>query len=386
MRIGLITGEYPPMQGGVGAFTHELAHALVEQGHKSFVLTNKRVPTANDGGIDVSGQVDSWNRASLFSIYHWAQANRLDVVNIQYEAAAYQMAQLVPFLPRLLGDFPTITTFHDLLVPYLFPKAGGLRFRVVLDMAQRSKGVIVTNPQDEQRLKREKHIAPIRNIPIGSNISATLPPGYERDTWRAKLNLPDDALLVGYFGFLNASKGIDTLLEATAKAIEQHPNLYLRLIGGRTGSSDPTNVAYAEQIDKMIEKLGLQARIRWTGFVEGQKVSANLTACDMVALPYKDGVSFRRGSFMAAIAHGCAIITTRPEVELPEVRDSIQALLIPPERPDALAAAILKLAENPALRSQLQANARELAARFTWDKIAAQTVAFFKEMLGAARR
>ena len=31
MRIGLITGEYPPMQGGVGAFTHELAHALVER-------------------------------------------------------------------------------------------------------------------------------------------------------------------------------------------------------------------------------------------------------------------------------------------------------------------------------------------------------------------
>src|SRR5262245_52515939 len=101
MRIGLITGEYPPMQGGVGAFTHELAHAFTEQGHRAFVLTSRRVPSTDHGSVQVAGQVEGWNRASLFSIYHWAQANRLDVVNIQYEAAAYQMAQLVPFLPRL---------------------------------------------------------------------------------------------------------------------------------------------------------------------------------------------------------------------------------------------------------------------------------------------
>src|SRR5262249_49798689 len=185
--------------------THELAHAFTEQGHAAFVLTSKRVPSADDGSVQVSGQVEGWNRASLFSIFHWAQANRLDVVNVQYEAAAYQMAQLVPFLPRLLGDFPTITTFHDLLVPYLFPKAGPLRFRVVLDMARRSVGVIVTNPQDEQRLKHEKKIAPMRNIPIGSNISATLPPGYDREAWRAKPGISEGAQFVEHFGLLQFS-------------------------------------------------------------------------------------------------------------------------------------------------------------------------------------
>src|SRR5207244_2894828 len=100
-------------------------------------------------------------------------------------------------------------------------------------------------------------------------ISATLPPGYDRADWREKLDIPDDAVLVGYFGFLNASKGIDTLLEATARAIEQNPNIYLLLIGGRTGSSDPTNATYSEQIDRLIDRLGLQGRIRWTGFIEG---------------------------------------------------------------------------------------------------------------------
>ena len=39
MRIGMITGEYPPMQGGVGAFTRILAGELAAQGHDLFVLS-----------------------------------------------------------------------------------------------------------------------------------------------------------------------------------------------------------------------------------------------------------------------------------------------------------------------------------------------------------
>src|SRR5229473_2692678 len=147
MRIGLITGEYPPMQGGVGAFTHELARTLAQQNHTPFVLTDHRVPSS-DNTINVSGTVQNWNRASLIAARQWAQANRLDVINIQYEAAAFRMSQIVHFLPRLLGNIPTVTTFHDLFVPYLFPKAGSLRWRAIIALARSSNGIIVTNAQD----------------------------------------------------------------------------------------------------------------------------------------------------------------------------------------------------------------------------------------------
>ena len=40
MRIGLITGEYPPQQGGVGDFTRELARALIAAGHEAQVITS----------------------------------------------------------------------------------------------------------------------------------------------------------------------------------------------------------------------------------------------------------------------------------------------------------------------------------------------------------
>ena len=42
MKIGLITGEYPPQQGGVGDFTRELARALIAAGHEAQVVTGSK--------------------------------------------------------------------------------------------------------------------------------------------------------------------------------------------------------------------------------------------------------------------------------------------------------------------------------------------------------
>jgi len=40
MKIGLVTAEYAPMQGGVGDFTREVGHALAALGHEVHVITN----------------------------------------------------------------------------------------------------------------------------------------------------------------------------------------------------------------------------------------------------------------------------------------------------------------------------------------------------------
>ena len=42
MRIGLVTGEFPPMEGGVGAFTEQLARALATMGHEIHIITSTR--------------------------------------------------------------------------------------------------------------------------------------------------------------------------------------------------------------------------------------------------------------------------------------------------------------------------------------------------------
>ncbi|MBX3066812.1 MAG: glycosyltransferase family 4 protein [Anaerolineae bacterium] len=377
MRIGMITGEYPPMQGGVGDFTRELARALVQMGHQVLVLTSRQARGDPSDGVQVSAEVTNWNMATLRQVGKWARENQLNVVNIQYEAAAFQMAGLVHLMPLFLHGVRVITTFHDLLVPYLFPKAGPLRWEAISYLARSSDGVIVTNQADEQKLREAGKIRRLARIPIGSNIEDAPPANYDREAWRQGLQIPADAALVGYFGFVNVSKGVDTLLEGAAAAIQRGVDLYLLMIGGNVGSSDPTNAQQMEEAQQLIHKLGLESRIRWTGYVDNPLVSANLRACDLVVLPYSDGVSFRRGSFMAAITHGCAIITTEPEVELPELRDGENVRLIPRRDADQLASAVVQLAADPELRKRLGNNARQLAGSFSWDRIAEQTVGVY---------
>jgi glycosyltransferase involved in cell wall biosynthesis len=384
MKIGQVTGEYPPMQGGVGAFTQVLSHAMVEMGHEVHVFTDHRAAAQPDNtAIRITADARAWRWGTLSRIRRWAQAQQLDVVNLQYQAAAYNMAAFVHILPMRLDNVVVVTTFHDLLVPYLFPKAGPLRYQAILTLARSSDGVIVTNRGDQARLSTEQSIASIRHIPIGSNITPTPPSDYNRAVWRAALGFQPDDIVVGYFGFLNASKGIETLIQGVRIARNSKLPVKLLMIGGRTGTSDPANIVFAREVDQIVEDLVLDEHIRWTGFVDSEAVSGHLMAADLIALPFRDGVSFRRGSLMAALAHGCTIITTHPEVDMPDLVGDQHVRMIAPDSPTALALAIEDLADNPDLRREMGCNAARLAEEFTWERIAARTVDYFEALLAA---
>jgi glycosyltransferase involved in cell wall biosynthesis len=384
MRIGLIAGEYPPDQGGVGDFTHELGRALASLGHEVHVITsesaNQRISEsriANHESLAIHRVIKSWGWGCWRQILTQAEALDLDVLNVQYQAAAYRMHPAINFVPRHQGRPPVVVTFHDLKVPYLFPKAGPLRWQAVRMLARRADGVITTNHEDYGRLEREVPSARLGMIPIGSNIAPAPPPGYDRAAERARLGIAPADLLLGYFGFLNESKGGEELIRTLALLVERRLPAHLLMIGGRVGSSDPTNRAYAEYIERLIAELGLAQRVHWTGYTRPAEVSAGLLTLDVCVLPYRDGVSFRRGTLHACLAHGRAIVTTRPALPLPEVRDGGNMLLAAPRDPQSLADGVMRLAAAPALRARLEAGAAALAAGFTWERIARQTAAFF---------
>lgn len=392
MRIGLISGEFPPMQGGVGDFSLELAKEFVRQGHQVFVLTNVQAqPVVQLSGLTVQPTVEQWGRwgktetdapRGARQAVIWARNHQLDVINIQYQAAAYNMHVAANRLPRRLRKFaPVVTTFHDLLVPYLFPKAGGLRKRVIYQMARDSAGVIVTNRQDEHELHEEGDMPPLTRIPIGSNIAVNPPAAYTPDDWRQRLGVPSDAFLVGFFGFINRSKGVDTLAEAVRLLVERFKrNTHLLFIGGLAGASDETNLRQADIAQELIGGMGITRRVHWTGFVHNNLVSANLMACDTIALPYRDGVSLRRGTLMAALAHSCPIVTTHPPQPDPDLIDGQAMRMVPPDNAERLAEVLHELAGDEAQRQRLGQQARQLADQFTWDTIAAQTLTFFEEL------
>ncbi len=392
MKIGLITGEYPPQQGGVGDFTRELARALIAGGHETQVVTtavsNQRsaVSPNPEDGIVVQRRVTSWGIGCWDQIADIANLERFDVLNIQYEPAAYAMQVGVNLLPsgwmRRKIKTPIVTTFHDLLVPYLFPKAGPLRWKVVEYLARHSAAVIVTNGEDQARLSNLH--PPMRNvhvIPIGSNIDPSLSDEFDRAAERARWRIQSDEFLLGYFGFLNLSKGGSDLMQALKVLSDQGLPVKLLLIGGRTGSSDPTNAVYAAQVENLIETLGVKDRVIATGYLEPGDVSRVLTICDVMLLPYVDGASLRRGSLLAAIAHGKAIVTTEPRYPIDGLRHSESVLFVPSNEAQALATAVKQVLLDDTLRTRLQTGASAAAQLYTWDRIAVQTIEVFESVL-----
>jgi glycosyltransferase involved in cell wall biosynthesis len=383
MRIFLVSGEYPPMQGGVGDFTHELGKALRDLGVDVHVVAS--AACADHGtALKVHPVVQRWNWRCWGTLARLVDRFRPVGVNLQYQAAAYNMHPAVNLLPRRLR-VPVVATFHDLKVPYLFPKAGPLRAWVVRELARASAAAITTNPEDTAQAASFLPEDRLREIPIGSNIEPSPPPGYDREAWRTHWGAGRDTLLLCYFGFLNESKGgetlIRTLAELTQKGRAASPPRLL-MVGGQVGSSDPTNVAYLERVKGHVVDLGVADQVQWTGYLPDVEVSASLLAADVCVLPYRDGASFRRGSFMAALAHGLPIVTTHPRVPLPDLVDGQNVLLVPPDDAAATAEAVARLWAASELRTALGEGARRLARRFTWDQIAAQTLALFQEVVG----
>ena len=391
MRIGLITGEYPPDRGGVGDFTAQLSGALTDLGHQVHIITSvAKLADPDLGGRETAACEDeptvhraiaAWRLGCWGQILKLCQDLQLEAMNIQYQAAAYDMHPGVNLVPRRQRRPPVVVTFHDLKVPYLFPKAGPLRWLAVRLLAQRADGVIVTNREDKLRLsKLRPRIANLTRIPIGSNIPFDLSPGYDREAERARWDIEPDDLVLGYFGFLNESKGGETLIQALGLLVEQDVPAHLLKIGGRVGTSDPTNRAYADRVDDLIASLDLKERVHWTGYVDTEQVSACLRATDVCVLPYRDGVSFRRGSLIACLTHGRAIVTTRPALPLPDIEDGKTMLLVEPGSPPALAEAVRQLWLDSALQSRLEMGAESLATEFTWDRIARRTTALFARL------
>ena len=427
MKVCFLTGEYPPMQGGVADHTAHLARYLVGLGVDVSILTSTEV----DSGPDVYPVVSGWGLGCWRQIGRWLSEHRPDVLHIQYQAAAYNLGGWVNWLPwwlRRRQNRPrVVVTFHDLRVPYLFPKAGPLRWRSILALARYSDAVIVTNVEDGRSLRADLGIgesgnqgiresgnqgigesgkrgsrdqedglssslipesqspdSPTRGIltliPLGSNVHPQPLPDYDRDNWRAQAGIGEHTLLLAYFGFLNESKGGEDLVLALEQLLGQGRDTHLLIIGGQVGDVDPTNRVYAERVRSLIETCGLVERVYWTGYTSLEEVSANLLAADVVVMPYRDGVSFRRTTFIAALCHGRPVVTTYPTVPLVELQDGENVLLVPPRDVEALAGAIARLAGDASLRAQLSAGAAALGERFDWAVISQQTLDLYRRL------
>lgn len=397
MHILFITGEYPPMHGGVGAYTACLAATLQRHVQVSILTHHDALKppaiiagaeqSAGDPSIPIWGQ-RRWWPTIWQTIPRLAHSIGADWIHVQYQTAAFAMNPAINLAPALWRRTPLARkaphvawTYHDLLVPYLFPKAGAtLRRWVTAQPAHQSDLTIVTNEADRLQLLTEEGVDAIK-IPIGSNITPVTVPTAARVNRRTERGYGPAQLVLGYFGFLNRSKGGLTLIRTLAQLVQRGFDAHLLMIGERVGASDPTNFAYLQEVEKLVATLGLNDRVRWTGHQNDDEVSQDLAAIDILLMPYLDGASLRRGTLMAGLAHGCAIITTSPQGPLPELSDGEEVLFVAPEDPVGTADAVARLAENQTLRNSLAVRAQRKSHEFSWDTIAKSHLSYYQSYL-----
>lgn len=384
------------MQGGVGAYTAALSQALITNDIQVSVVTSSGILSSSHNSTQFSlvpgenqgyypqtyPQVARWNWRIWGEIPRLAERIRADWIHVQYQTAAYGMHPAINFAPVWWNrqGLPVAWTYHDLLVPYLFPKAGQRIRRWVTERpAFASRFTVVTNEADYRQLAaRVPHVA---KIPIGSNVPGQVLGSADRLARRRQRGFTGDELLVGYFGFLNHSKGGTTLIRALHRLVEDGQNAHLLMIGERVGASDPTNYAYLQRVEALIRDLGLSNRVHWTGRQPDDEVSLDLASCDVLLMPYEDGASLRRGTLMAGLANGCAIVTTTPQMPLPELVDGRDVLYVPPGDPASAAQAVKAIASDPGLARQLRSNAQERSRLFSWATIAAEHIALYRRFL-----
>jgi glycosyltransferase involved in cell wall biosynthesis len=109
-----------------------------------------------------------------------------------------------------------------------------------------------------------------------------------------------------------------------------------------------------------------------------------LRASDVAVLPFAEGAALNNSSIAACAAHSLPTVTTCGKQPEPAFVDGKNTLLVPVGNADALAAAMIRLGSDAALRTQLRTGIQALQAEhFSWETSVNRTVAVFEDALAA---
>jgi len=153
-------------------------------------------------------------------------------------------------------------------------------------------------------------------------------------------------------GRLNIVKGHQDLMAATRLLLDQGRDVQLAI----AGEDDAGGTGYRHTLAARIIELGLQDNVRLLGAIDAETVKAHIQAAHVFTL-----ASWHEPLGVALMeAMACAIPTIGTNAGgVPElIRDGIDGVLVPPKDPDALAAAIAALADDPDRATALAARGR----------------------------
>lgn len=307
MRWHILTGEYPPHDGGVSDYTQLVARGLAAAGDDVEVWAPVAVEARDPAGVLVHALPDHFGARSLASLTRGLRGDAgPHRVLVQYVPHAFGWkGSNVPFCLWLRSRTRDAVwvMFHEVAFPIarhqrLAQNGLGVVTRGMAALvASAAERAFVSIPAWEPMVRKAASPAtPVEWMPVPSAIAV------DADTAAAaavRARHGAGRPLVGHFGTFG--RLIRPLLAEALPRLVGETSAHVLLIGRGSGA--------------MAQALGdrhpaLRDRVTAAGVLEAPAVSHHVAACDVMLQPYPDGVSSRRTSVMAALAHGRPVVTT----------------------------------------------------------------------------
>lgn len=359
--------------GGGEIWMLRTASALRERGHETLIVgrTGGRLAAeAERAGQPFlarpfRGDLDPAGVAAMAGLF---RRFRPDVVipNLDKEvklcALASRLAGRPPVVPRRGNEFPLkdrarYRLLYKHLVRKVVVNCDATR-RTLLDHAPwlpADRIVVIPNGVEMERF------AGPESDPSGARAAALT-------ELRAELELPAGAPVVGMVAELNERKGHVYLLRAAPRILERHPETRFLLVGEGDARAE---------LEAAAARVGLRGRFRFLG--RRDDVPDLLQPMDVVVLPsLNEGMP---NALMEAMAAGRAVVATNVSGTPELVLDGETGLLVPPRDADALAAAVLRVLDDAALRRRFgEAGRARVAAAFRFERMLERYEALFAEV------
>jgi len=351
-----------PHAGGAEIHLREIFSRVVAAGNRVDLLCSgfdDAAPRVQLDGISVHRV---GNRHSYPFLAHRYYSSEL--AGVQYDVVVEDLNKIPLYSPlwglkRLVGIVHHLfgaTAFHEAAVP--IAAAVWLSEKPIRFIYKRVPFEAVSESTARDLVKRGIPRKSIRVIYNGVDSERLTPNPAERSP------VP----LFVYLGRLKKYKRVDFVIRAFAELNVSNATLEI------AGTGD-----YRSELERLVQSLDLGARVKFLGFIpEEEKIHLLRRAWASALASPKEGWGI---SNLETAACGTPVVATNS----PGLRDSVidgeTGFLVPPDDPQAMAAAMRGIVESPGLLLEMGAAARRFAERFTWERSAAETIAHLEEVV-----
>lgn len=385
MKILQVSTAFKPSweRGGITRAVYEISCEL-NKNHEVTVYTTdqggKRVETLKNKQVIVDGLIvyyfsnlSNWfaMKLNIVTPYYLAfiarkKIKEYDIIHIHefrtFEAAIVQYYARTHNIPYIIQAHGTTANFSQKgLFKKFFDYLVGNNI-----LKSSSKAIALTNIEKQQYMAMNVPTNKIEIVPNGIRLE-DYSQSVEKNKFRKKYSIKNNAKIILYLGRLDETKGIELIINSFSKILTLYPEAKLVIAGPDDG--------YYSQLESLVESLQLKEDVYFTGPLYGEEKDEVYVDSDVFVTPNYTGFPL---TFLEACAYGIPIVTTKKGHEL-DWLDGKVGLSVEYHEGD-LKEAILKIIIDEELSSTFSNNGKTLVKEeFNWTNITHQLVKIYED-------